>query len=103
MEGWGGRGTSCGVVKSPFFLVVGLGGIPCGETGFLGHPPRVPPSTRFWSRGEAVEHPSTPRTPARLLPACVKSKSSLGMSAAAFPLRLCFLPLLLASLAQAEL
>lgn len=35
--------------------------------------------------------------------ACFKSESGLGMSAAAFPLRLCFLPPHLVSLVQAEL
>lgn len=95
--------TGCGVVKSRLFPAVGLGGVPCSEPGSPGDPLFVPSSVRFRSCGEPVAHPSTPQTLARPLMACVKSESSLGMSAAAFPRRLCFLPLRLASLAKAEL
>ena len=101
MEGWGGRAprrTGCGAVQSPSSQQWALGVSPAVEPGLF-----VTPSLCFWSRREPVTHPSTVRALARPLPARVKSKSSLGMSAAAFPLRLCFLPPRLASLAWAEL
>lgn len=50
-----------------------------------------------------MAHPDTSQTPQRSLLACVKSKISLGMSAAAFSLQLCFVPPHLVSLAQTEL
>lgn len=88
MEGWGGRaprGDGCRAMKRPPPSCQWV-------LGCLGDPPRVPLRACLRSCTEPVARPSTPWALARPLPAHIKSESSLGKSAAAFPLRLCFPP-----------
>lgn len=88
-------------MQSSLFLVLGLGVSPV-RSGLLGAFSMGPQKCGF-GPVRSQWPTQTPPRPRRPLLACVKSKSSFGMSAAAFPLQLCFLPLHLVSLAQTEL